>query len=116
MPPTAGTDPLVGLTLDGRYRLDAHIAHGGMASVYAAHDLRLDRAVAVKVLHPHLAQDSAFAARFIAEAKQAARINHPNVVAVHDQGMDSGRAFIVDRKSTRLNSSHEWISRMPSSA
>ena len=95
MPPTAGTDPLVGLTLDGRYRLDAHLAHGGMASVYAGHDLRLDRAVAVKVLHPHLAQDSAFAARFIAEAKQAARINHPNVVAVHDQGMDADRAFIV---------------------
>ncbi|MBU6212975.1 MAG: Stk1 family PASTA domain-containing Ser/Thr kinase [Actinomycetales bacterium] len=95
MPPTAGTDPLVGLTLDGRYRLDAHLAHGGMASVYSAHDLRLDRAVAVKILHPHLGQDAAFAARFIAEAKQAARINHPNVVAVHDQGMDSGRAFIV---------------------
>lgn len=85
----------MGLVLDERYRIDEHIAHGGMASVYAGHDVRLNRAVAIKVVHPHLAQDAAFAARFIAEAQQAARINHPNVVAVHDQGVDAGRAFIV---------------------
>ncbi|NBO45679.1 MAG: hypothetical protein EBU85_01450 [Actinobacteria bacterium] len=95
MPPTTGTDPLLGATLDNRYRIDSHIAHGGMATVYAGHDIRLDRAVAVKVLHPHLAQDANFAARFIAEARQAARINHPNVVAVHDQGLDGAHAFIV---------------------
>lgn len=95
MPPTTGTDPLLGATLDNRYRINSHIAHGGMATVYAGHDIRLDRAVAVKVLHPHLAQDSNFATRFIAEARQAARINHPNVVAVHDQGLDGAHAFIV---------------------
>lgn len=95
MPPTIGTDPLLGITLDARYRIDSRIAHGGMATVYAGHDVRLDRAVAVKVLHPHLAQDANFAARFIAEARQAARINHPNVVAVHDQGLDGEHAFIV---------------------
>jgi serine/threonine-protein kinase len=83
------------VTLDSRYRIASRIAHGGMATVYAGHDLRLDRPIAVKVLHPHLAQDANFAARFISEAQQAARINHPNVVAVHDQGLDGTHAFIV---------------------
>jgi eukaryotic-like serine/threonine-protein kinase len=88
-------DPVVGRYLDGRYRVDGHIARGGMAAVYRALDTRLDRTVAVKVMHPVLADDEEFVVRFRAEAKAAARLAHPDAVAVFDQGEDAGRLFLV---------------------
>lgn len=81
---------LSGETIDGRYKLNRIIASGGMATIYAALDLRLDRHVAVKIMHPHLAQDEKFVERFIREAKAAASLSHPNVVAVLDQGWNQG--------------------------
>ncbi|MHB2024165.1 MAG: Stk1 family PASTA domain-containing Ser/Thr kinase [Mycobacteriales bacterium] len=89
------TDPLVGRLLDGRYRVEGRIARGGMASVYVATDTRLDRTVAVKVMHAALADDEEFVARFIREARSAARLSHPNVVAVFDQGADGDAVFLV---------------------
>lgn len=77
---------LTGLTLERRYRLIGKVAHGGMATVYRAEDLRLGRTVAVKVMHPHLAADDDFVRRFTREAQAAAALSHPNIVAVHDQG------------------------------
>jgi serine/threonine-protein kinase len=81
--------------VDGRYRIGPRIARGGMASVYEATDLRLERACAVKVMHPGLGDDEEFAARFVREARSAARLDHPNVVAVYDQGDDEGTVFLV---------------------
>ena len=89
------TDPIVGTVVDGRYRIGPRIARGGMASVYEATDLRLDRACAVKVMHPGLGDDEEFAARFVREARSAARLDHPNVVAVFDQGADDDIVFLV---------------------
>jgi serine/threonine-protein kinase len=89
------SDPLVGRLLEGRYAVESFIAHGGMASVYLATDTRLDRRVAVKVLHAHLAGDHETLARFQREARAAARLSHPNVVAVYDQGTDGDRPFLV---------------------
>ncbi|MBA2725353.1 MAG: PASTA domain-containing protein, partial [Actinobacteria bacterium] len=77
---------LVGDTLSDRYRLISRIAGGGMGEVYRGHDLLLDRSVAVKVLQPSLAADPELVARFKEEARAAARLSHPNVVAVHDWG------------------------------
>ncbi|WP_367650322.1 Stk1 family PASTA domain-containing Ser/Thr kinase [Nocardioides sp. zg-DK7169] len=88
-------DPLTGRLLDGRYRVGRRIARGGMASVYEATDTRLDRTVAVKVMHPGLGDDDEFAARFVREAHAAARLSHPNVVAVFDQGNDDGVVFLA---------------------
>ena len=87
--PGASGDPLVGRLLDGRYRILARVARGGMASVYEATDTRLDRTVAVKVMHPGLGDDQEFAERFVREARAAARLNHPHVVGVYDQGDDT---------------------------
>ena len=81
---------LSGEIIDGRYQLTRIVASGGMATIYAALDLRLDRQVAVKVMHPHLAQDEQFVSRFIREAKAAASLSHPNIVAVLDQGWNQG--------------------------
>ncbi len=89
------SDSLVGRMLDGRYRVDAKIARGGMATVYRALDTRLDRTVAIKVMHALFADDEAFVTRFIREAKSAARLSHPNVVAVFDQGEDAGQVFLA---------------------
>lgn len=77
---------LTGELIDGRYQLIRQMASGGMASIYEAVDTRLDRKVAVKIMHPHLAQDEQFVERFIREAKAAASLAHPNIVAVQDQG------------------------------
>ncbi|WP_322936565.1 Stk1 family PASTA domain-containing Ser/Thr kinase [Nocardioides bizhenqiangii] len=92
-------DPHVGRLLDGRYRIGPRIARGGMASVYEAHDTRLDRAVAIKIMHAGLGDattgDEQFAARFVREARAAARLSHPNVVAVYDQGEDRGTIFLA---------------------
>ncbi len=88
-------DPLVGRLIDGRYEVRSRIARGGMATVYLATDLRLDRRVAVKVMHPHLADDDQFKERFIQEARSAARLAHPNVVNVFDQGQEAETAYLV---------------------
>ncbi|MFE7119363.1 Stk1 family PASTA domain-containing Ser/Thr kinase [Streptomyces sp. NPDC057654] len=88
-------DPLVGQLLDGRYRVEARIAVGGMATVYRAVDTRLDRVLALKVMHPALAADGAFVDRFIREAKSVARLAHPNVVGVFDQGTDGTYVYLA---------------------
>ncbi|MFF8712344.1 Stk1 family PASTA domain-containing Ser/Thr kinase [Streptomyces sp. NPDC015184] len=88
-------DPLVGQLLDGRYRVDARIAVGGMATVYRAVDTRLDRVLALKVMHPALATDATFVERFIREAKSVARLAHPNVVAVFDQGAQEQYVYLA---------------------
>ena len=86
---------LVGETLSNRYSLVSRIAGGGMGEVYRGHDLLLDRSVAVKVLMPSLANDPELVARFKAEARAAARLNHPNVVAVHDWGAEDERTYYM---------------------
>ena len=90
-----GDDPLIGRVLDGRYEVGPKIARGGMATVYQARDLRLDRTVAVKIMHSGLADDPEFVSRFEREARSAARLSHPGVVAVFDQGDDHGTLFLV---------------------
>jgi serine/threonine-protein kinase len=96
---TPDNDPQIGRLLDGRYRIGARIARGGMASVYEAHDIRLDRAVAIKIMHAGLGDatsgDEEFAARFVREARAAARLSHPNVVAVYDQGEEAGTVYLA---------------------
>ena len=89
---------LIGEIIDGRYQLTRVVGSGGMATIYAEIDLRLDRQVAVKIMHSHLAQDEQFVSRFIREAKAAASLSHPNIVAVLDQGWNQGGSpcvFIV---------------------
>jgi serine/threonine-protein kinase len=86
---------MIGRLVDGRYQVRSRIARGGMATVYLATDLRLERRVAIKVMHGHLADDSKFRERFIQEARSAARLAHPNVVNVFDQGQDTDMAYLV---------------------
>lgn len=86
---------MIGRLIDGRYQVRSRIARGGMATVYLATDQRLDRRVAVKIMHGHLADDSQFKERFIQEARSAARLAHPNVVNVFDQGQDAESAYLV---------------------
>ena len=88
-------DPLLGRMLDARYRVEQRIAVGGMATVYRGLDTRLDRVVALKVMHPGLAGDPEFTARFIREAKAVARLAHANVVNVYDQGADGDAVFLA---------------------
>jgi eukaryotic-like serine/threonine-protein kinase len=89
------TDALIGRMLDGRYHVRSRIAHGGMATVYLATDTRLDRQVALKVMHAELARDADFVDRFIGEAKSVARLSHPNIVAVFDQGSDGHYLYLA---------------------
>lgn len=86
---------MVGQTLQHRYRLDALLGAGGMATVYRGWDHRLERAVAVKVLAPNLAADPATAARFRAEARHLAAMSHPGIVSVFDVGEADGEPFFV---------------------
>jgi serine/threonine-protein kinase len=89
---------LTGNLIDGRYQLMRQMDAGGMATIYEAIDTRLDRRVAVKIMHAHLAQDEQFVERFIREAKAAAALSHPNIVAVQDQGWNQSgipAVFIV---------------------
>jgi eukaryotic-like serine/threonine-protein kinase len=88
-------DPLTGRLLDGRYAVTARIAHGGMATVYQATDTRLDRQVALKVMHAELSRDEEFVRRFIGEARSVARLSHQNVVAVFDQGSDGSFLYLA---------------------
>ncbi|MFV0634708.1 Stk1 family PASTA domain-containing Ser/Thr kinase [Demequina sp.] len=92
------TDPLIGRLIDGRYEVRERVAAGGMATVYVAHDQRLERDVALKVMHPHLAADATeadFVARFQREAKAAARLTHPGMVRVYDQGIDGHLSYLT---------------------
>ena len=88
-------DPLVGQQLDGRYDVMSRIARGGMATVYRAVDLRLDRTVALKVMLRSFADDPGFVDRFVREAKAAARLSHPNLVGVYDQGRDGEHIYLA---------------------
>ena len=85
----------IGQMLDGRYLVESQIARGGMATVYYARDVRLDRTVAVKIAHPDLAHDQTFVERFISEARSVAKLSSPNVVAVFDQGSTGDLHYIV---------------------
>lgn len=89
------SDLFTGRLLDGRYLVEDRIARGGMAIVYRARDTRLDRLVALKVMNPELARDEEFVARFVTEARSAASLSHPGVVAVHDQGTDGNDLYLV---------------------
>ncbi len=88
-------DPLTGAVLDGRYRVDTMIATGGMSDVYRGLDLRLDRPVALKIMASRYAGDSDFLTRFQREARAVARLKHPGLVAVYDQGLDGRHPFLV---------------------
>ena len=88
-------DPLVGRVVGERYAVRSRIARGGMATVYLATDTRLERDVALKVMHPHLADDEQFVARFHREARSAASLSHPNVVAVFDQGAQGDAVYLA---------------------
>ena len=92
---TMVADALIGRTVDRRYRVEARLAAGGMATVYRATDLRLDRPVALKVMKESLAADPEFVLRFRTEAKAAARLAHPNVVGVYDQGEADGLIYLA---------------------
>jgi len=91
----APADLLTGRLLDRRYQVRSRIAHGGMATVYLATDTRLDREVALKVMHAELARDADFVARFIGEAKAVAKLSHPNIVGVYDQGADGEHLYLA---------------------
>jgi serine/threonine protein kinase len=90
---------------DGRYRVEGTIGHGGMAVVYLARDIELGRPVALKVLAQNLADDADLRARFVREARLAARLSHPNVVQVYDAGEEDGVPFIVSRTCSRAGAS-----------
>jgi len=92
---SAPADVLVGRMLDRRYHVRSRIAHGGMATVYLATDTRLDREVALKVMHADLARDADFVGRFIGEAKSVAKLSHPNIVGVYDQGADGQYLYLA---------------------
>ena len=87
--------PPAGQLLDGRYRVEAWLAHGGMATVYLGTDTRLDRKVALKIAHPELAGDEEFIRRFMSEARSVARLSSPHVVAVYDQGTDGQFLYLA---------------------
>ncbi|GAB3561887.1 Stk1 family PASTA domain-containing Ser/Thr kinase [Arthrobacter alkaliphilus] len=89
------SDQLLGTLVDGRYLVRSRLANGGMSTVYLATDERLARDVALKVLHPHLANDQNFLDRLQREARAAASLSHPHVVGVLDQGQDGHIAYIV---------------------
>jgi serine/threonine-protein kinase len=93
--PYPHSDPLVGGVLDGRYRVEAPIATGGMSTVYRGLDERLDRPVALKVMDSRYAGDQQFLTRFQREARAVARLKGDGLVAVYDQGIDGGHPFLV---------------------
>ncbi|MEO0060421.1 MAG: hypothetical protein RL343_39 [Actinomycetota bacterium] len=86
---------MVGRLIGERYRIEQVVARGGMATVYLAMDIRLERKVALKIIHPHLASDNSFREKFIREARIAAKLSHPNLVNVFDQGEDGDLAFMA---------------------
>jgi serine/threonine protein kinase len=86
---------IIGQLIGNRYLIERQVASGGMATVYLATDERLDRQVAIKVIHPHLSNDADFQAKFVLEAKTAAKLSHPNLVNVFDQGTDGQTTYLV---------------------
>ncbi|XVV05593.1 PASTA domain-containing protein [Actinosynnema sp. CA-248983] len=86
---------VIGGLLEQRYRVGALVARGGMSTVYRGVDTRLERPVAIKVMDPQFSSDPQFVARFEREARAAAGLHHPGVVAVHDQGVDEDRVYLV---------------------
>src|SRR5215831_10829268 len=93
---TTTSDPRIGTELAG-YRVDALLGRGGMGVVYRAHDLALDRPVALKILAPELTADAGFRDRFLRESRLAASIDHPNVIPLYDAGEAAGELFIAMR-------------------
>ena len=87
--------PPIGQLLDGRYRVESLIARGGMATVYLGTDTRLERTVALKIMHAELASDEDFVRRFVGEARSVAQLSHPNVVTVYDQGADGQILYLA---------------------
>lgn len=95
-PPVSGAAwPGVARIVADRYQLEEPIATGGVAIVWRAHDIVLDRSVAVKLLHPHLTGDSTTVERFRREAQAAAQLTHPNAVAVYDTGLEDDLVYLV---------------------
>jgi serine/threonine-protein kinase len=92
---TKVVDLLIGALIDGRYRIRGRVARGGMATVYTATDERLERTVALKIIHPTQPRDPHFLERFTDEAKTIARLTHPNVVAVYDQGVHESLPYLI---------------------
>src|ERR1051326_2815311 len=112
---------IVGQVLDGKYRVESFIAQGGMGAVYRARHILLGDDVVIKTLRSEMRGNSEWLKRFQREGKAARAFRHPNSVTVYDlsagtDGMIYMVMEYVDRKSTRLNSSHIPLSRMPSSA
>ena len=103
-------DPMLERTLSDRYRIDALVARGGMARVYRARDLRLDRDVAVKILAPPYGEDDAFTERFLGEARAAASLSHPSLVHVYDSGSDGPAHYIVMELLDRHRTLREVLS------
>lgn len=108
---------LVGKTLN-RYKILSLLGEGGMGAVFKAHDLTLQRDVAIKVLYPHFARQGDFQERFLQEARSAARLDHPSIVQVHDFGQDQGYLYIVmefipgdnlDKMLEQLRAQGKWI-------
>jgi tRNA A-37 threonylcarbamoyl transferase component Bud32 len=86
---------VVGETIAGRYGLEEVVGHGGMSTVYKAHDTLLERNVALKILHQQYNEDEDFVERFKREARSVAQLQHPNIVTVIDRGEEDGRQYIV---------------------
>ncbi|MBX7221657.1 MAG: protein kinase [Blastocatellia bacterium] len=94
--PSLNLDPLLGQTIEGKFRIEAVLGRGGMGAVYRARHLMLDRWVAVKVLRPEVVGTKQMADRFLREARTSARIDHPNIITVHDFGvLSDGSAYLV---------------------
>ncbi|MDR1711087.1 MAG: protein kinase [Propionibacteriaceae bacterium] len=102
-------DTFVGRVLEDRYEILERVAAGGMATVYRGRATRLDREVAVKILHGHLAADASFVQRFQTEARSVARLAHPNVVQVFDAGVD-GEAIYIAMEFVRGKALREVLS------
>jgi len=79
----------------GKYEIIEEIGRGGFAVVYKARDTSLDRVVALKVLHPYVAQNSVFVQRFAQEARTAAQFDHPHIVTIHEVGQEAGQHYIA---------------------
>ena len=86
---------MVGEKIAGRYEVEELVGHGGMSSVYRAHDSLLERHVALKILHEQYSGDEDFVERFKREARMVAQLQHPNIVTVIDRGEEDGRQYIV---------------------
>jgi serine/threonine protein kinase len=102
---------LLGKTLDKSYRIDQLLGRGGMGAVYRAHDVALDRDVAIKVMHPHFTDDEGFRARFLQEARAIAALDHPGIVQVYAFGQDLGLLYIV-MDFISGQSLHDWLKRL----